>query len=58
MASVRNAYPPGSAHRPWRRFLRALDLILVRLLAVVLPWAVVIFVGAVIWEAVSAWIGR
>ena len=57
MASVRHAYPPGSAHRPCR-FLRALDLILVRLLAVVLPWAVVIFVGAVIWEAVSAWIGR
>jgi hypothetical protein len=57
MASVRHAYPPGSAHRPCR-FLRALDLILVRLLAVVLPWAVLIFAGVVIWEAVSAWMGQ
>jgi hypothetical protein len=52
MASVRHAYPAGSAHRPWR-ILRALDLILVPLLAHALLWAVVIFVGAVIWDSLK-----
>ena len=57
MAPVRHAYPAGSAHRPWR-ILRALNLILVPLLAHALLWVVVIFVGAVVWEAVSAWMGQ